>query len=121
MASAPGDDDITDNQIQDILWKYDDPRIRQAMDELRRRRAEDAEHLADLDNWVIDFRNGGFLVDVERDRTGSLAQAKRFASEAEVSAFLDEHEWIVLNGGWMRRVRDVLIVQASANAAELAR
>lgn len=121
MASAPSDDDITDRQILGIMWKYDDPLIRQAMVELRRRRAKDAANLADLDNWVIDFRNGGFLVDSQRDKSGPLALAKRFASEAEVSAFLDEHEWILLSGGWRRQVRDVLVVQAQADQDELAR
>ena len=49
--------------------------------------------------YIIEFRNGSFFQNLNADHGGPRETAQRFDSEAEVDAFMRDHEWILFNGG----------------------
>jgi hypothetical protein len=49
--------------------------------------------------WVIEFRSGSFFIDLTADNGGTMAQAMRFQSQAEVDEYMHDHEWIRAAGG----------------------
>lgn len=49
--------------------------------------------------FVIEFRNGNFLVNLDAENSGPLKQAMRFATRAEAEKLMHDNEWILFNGG----------------------
>ena len=54
--------------------------------------AQDTRH-------AIEFRNGGFLKDLEADHSVSIDQAMVFETIEAATAFMDANPWIYFNGG----------------------
>jgi hypothetical protein len=48
---------------------------------------------------VIEFRNGSYFQDLSSNNGGPYATAQKFPTKDAATAFMDEHEWIYLNGG----------------------
>ncbi len=49
--------------------------------------------------FVIEFRNGRFLVNLDADNSGPLRLAMRFATREDADNLMREHEWILWHGG----------------------
>ena len=60
--------------------------------------------------FVIEFRSGSFFQNLEAALGGPRRTAWRFASEQKAEDFMDQHEWIIVNGG--------MVVPAAARCDE---
>lgn len=49
--------------------------------------------------YVIEFRNGSFFQNLTSERGGSRATAQRFSTKREAETFMNQHSWIMFNGG----------------------
>ena len=49
--------------------------------------------------YVIEFRNGGYLVNLDAKNSGPLRQAMRFATRDEAKRLMAENEWVLFHGG----------------------
>ena len=49
--------------------------------------------------FVIEFRNGRFLVTLDADSSGPFILAMRFASREDAEQLMRENEWILFHGG----------------------
>lgn len=49
--------------------------------------------------FVIEFRNGRFLVNLDADNSGPLHHAMRFATRDEAEKLMRDNEWILFHGG----------------------
>jgi uncharacterized Zn finger protein (UPF0148 family) len=53
----------------------------------------------DAEDYVIEFRNGGFLQNLDDVISGPKETAQGFTSSYAANKFLNEHEWVQMNGG----------------------
>ena len=58
--------------------------------------------------WGVEFRNGGWLQTFEADDSGPFDTAMKFDSKEETEAFMDEHNWVYMNGGMAKQVKTPL-------------
>lgn len=56
------------------------------------------------EQFVIEFRNGGYLQSYDAKNSGPLSAAKRFPSRTIAEVVLATHEWIAMNGGMVVEV-----------------
>lgn len=49
--------------------------------------------------FVIEFRNGNFLINLDAENSGPLKQAMRFATREEAEKLMQDHKWILFHGG----------------------
>jgi hypothetical protein len=51
------------------------------------------------EKWAIEFRNGSFFQTPEADYGGPLKTAKTFGSKQETEKYMNQHNWVYINGG----------------------
>ncbi len=52
-----------------------------------------------MSNFVIEFRSGSLLQNLQSNNGGARATAQVFSTRNEAEAFMRRHDWILFNGG----------------------
>jgi hypothetical protein len=55
-------------------------------------------------SFAIEFRSGSYFQDLDAEHGCTIERSQRWPTRDEAERFMDQHEWILMNGGMVVEV-----------------